>query len=176
MTGISIIVVLCVIIYASVYFYMERNSAPSGGVACTLEAKECPDGSYVGRTGPNCEFAACSPANNSTSTATSTLAKNNVEGIVLRGPTCPVERIPPDPACAPRPYQTTISISKSSDPSNMISTVQSNASGTFNTSLSVGKYIFHAASGSLYPRCEDTLVNIVAGTNDITISCDTGIR
>ena len=24
-----------------------------------MEAKACPDGSYVGRTGPNCEFAAC---------------------------------------------------------------------------------------------------------------------
>ncbi|MEK7217414.1 MAG: hypothetical protein AAB640_00005, partial [Patescibacteria group bacterium] len=24
------------------------------GVACTEEAKQCPDGSYVGRTGPNC--------------------------------------------------------------------------------------------------------------------------
>ncbi len=27
--------------------------------ACTLEAKICPDGSSVGRSGPNCEFAAC---------------------------------------------------------------------------------------------------------------------
>lgn len=26
---------------------------------CTLEAKICPDGSGVGRTGPNCEFAPC---------------------------------------------------------------------------------------------------------------------
>lgn len=26
------------------------------GVACTMDAMECPDGSYVGRTGPNCEF------------------------------------------------------------------------------------------------------------------------
>lgn len=26
---------------------------------CTQEAKQCPDGSYVGRTGPNCEFAQC---------------------------------------------------------------------------------------------------------------------
>lgn len=26
---------------------------------CTLEAKLCPDGSYVGRTGPDCEFATC---------------------------------------------------------------------------------------------------------------------
>ena len=30
---------------------------------CTQEAKLCPDGSYVGRTGPDCEFAAC-PAEN----------------------------------------------------------------------------------------------------------------
>jgi hypothetical protein len=28
-------------------------------VACTMDAKMCPDGSYVGRTGPNCEFASC---------------------------------------------------------------------------------------------------------------------
>ena len=35
-------------------------SAPPGGKACTDEAKQCPDGkTYVGRTGPNCEFAAC---------------------------------------------------------------------------------------------------------------------
>lgn len=27
--------------------------------ACTMEAKQCPDGSYVGRTGPNCEFTEC---------------------------------------------------------------------------------------------------------------------
>ena len=35
-------------------------------VACTMEAKLCPDGSYVGRTGPNCAFAPCPEA---TSTA-----------------------------------------------------------------------------------------------------------
>ena len=28
-------------------------------VACTMEAKLCPDGSAVGRSGPNCEFAPC---------------------------------------------------------------------------------------------------------------------
>jgi len=28
-------------------------------VACTLDAKLCPDGSYVSRQPPNCEFAAC---------------------------------------------------------------------------------------------------------------------
>lgn len=28
-------------------------------VFCTMDAKLCPDGSSVGRVGPNCEFAAC---------------------------------------------------------------------------------------------------------------------
>ncbi len=32
---------------------------PTQPVACTMEAKICPDGSAVGRTGPKCEFAAC---------------------------------------------------------------------------------------------------------------------
>lgn len=33
---------------------------PAGGqIACTLDAMICPDGKAVGRTGPNCEFAAC---------------------------------------------------------------------------------------------------------------------
>ncbi|MFH0961578.1 MAG: DUF333 domain-containing protein [archaeon] len=38
------------------------DSALSSGsalVACTMDAKICPDGSAVGRTGPNCEFAPC---------------------------------------------------------------------------------------------------------------------
>ncbi len=29
------------------------------GVICTMDAKLCPDGSYVGRVSPNCEFAPC---------------------------------------------------------------------------------------------------------------------
>ncbi len=32
---------------------------PTAGVACTLEAKICPDGSSVGRVPPDCEFAPC---------------------------------------------------------------------------------------------------------------------
>jgi hypothetical protein len=28
-------------------------------VYCTQDAKLCPDGSYVGRTGPKCEFTPC---------------------------------------------------------------------------------------------------------------------
>lgn len=37
-------------------------------IACTMDARMCPDGSYVGRQGPKCEFAAC-PAPLATSTS-----------------------------------------------------------------------------------------------------------
>lgn len=38
----------------------ELYGCKSQPIACTMEAKLCPDGiTYVGRTGPNCEFAAC---------------------------------------------------------------------------------------------------------------------
>lgn len=39
------------------------NMATSTAAACTAEAKICPDGSSVGRTGPSCEFAACALPN-----------------------------------------------------------------------------------------------------------------
>ncbi len=50
----------CYAVWAS-----ETHSWPFGieeTAMCTMEAKQCPDGSYVGRTGPACEFAACSPS------------------------------------------------------------------------------------------------------------------
>lgn len=46
-----------------VYIIQFPATAPTAetpeGQMCTMEAKLCSDGSYVGRTGPNCEFAPC---------------------------------------------------------------------------------------------------------------------
>jgi len=38
---------------------ISQDSSGNGQQACTEEAKLCPDGTAVGRTGPNCEFAPC---------------------------------------------------------------------------------------------------------------------
>ncbi|OQA36745.1 MAG: hypothetical protein BWY53_00371 [Parcubacteria group bacterium ADurb.Bin326] len=43
------------------------NTPCPGAIACTLDARICPDGSAVGRQGPNCEFAPC-PGDEATST------------------------------------------------------------------------------------------------------------
>ncbi len=56
-------VVLLVVGAVCVFLYQNTmRSAPSEApdeTACTLEAKVCPDGTTVGRTGPNCSFVAC---------------------------------------------------------------------------------------------------------------------
>ena len=39
----------------------QKENSLSNLQGCTKEAMQCPDGSYVGRTGPNCEFVECQP-------------------------------------------------------------------------------------------------------------------
>jgi len=53
--------------YAPDRYFVEDIPLPTGPLppegssdtVCTMEAKLCSDGSAVGRTGPNCEFAPC---------------------------------------------------------------------------------------------------------------------
>lgn len=49
------------------YSIWRLNPATSSNpnIACTTEAKLCPDGTSVGRSGPSCEFAACPTATSS---------------------------------------------------------------------------------------------------------------
>lgn len=49
----------------------------NNSTACTQEAKLCPDGSYVGRTGPNCAFAPCPSTNRNTNFTTNTNSSIN---------------------------------------------------------------------------------------------------
>jgi len=43
----------------TIIFEVQTAPTPTLAVACTQEAKQCSDGSYVSRAGPNCEFTAC---------------------------------------------------------------------------------------------------------------------
>lgn len=47
------------------YYFGKSIISPKSNQpkACTQEAKQCPDGSYVGRTEPNCEFKPCPTSN-----------------------------------------------------------------------------------------------------------------
>lgn len=248
--------------------------APTDGLACTEEAKLCPDGSAVGRTGPNCEFAECPlnlpisleahigqevsslgvrivptvvledsrcpidviciqagtvrvrarlisslgestqefKLNQSTTTEAEkvTLTEvlpypkagvkikksdylftfevvkredvvvpsrgSGVRGTVLLGPTCPVMRDPPDPACAEKPYATAIVVYRADSQSPFV-IGNSDTSGAFEFSLPPGAYTLSAKGGTMLPRCTETKVTVVSKTYlTTTIPCDTGIR
>lgn len=235
--------------------------------ACSQEAKVCPDGTAVGRTGPNCSFAPC-PATSTTTAQASTDAlaigeqatingtlisvlgltedsrcpvdvqciqagtvrvraalnaynrdftftlgvpqsvdgasitlssvlpaqkhstltvaasdyrfvftviprDSGVRGSVSMGPTCPVERDPPDPACADRPYSTSISISHNGA---TFAVAQSALDGTYSIALPPGAYTLHT-TGNKMLRCAPVDVVVpAAGYVRADISCDTGIR
>ncbi len=240
-------------------------------VVCTMEAKMCPDGSYVGRSGPACEFTPCpdaqtkeetttgingkilnggvyitplevvsdsrcpaevrciwagevsikvmlqkgtvnkevtlkegasatfegskvslvgvTPANSTTKPPTesdyrftfkvssiSPAGQGTVSGTVTTGPTCPVERMPPDPQCAPRPYATSIAIRKTGG-AEVVKTITSDTSGRFSVQLNVGSYELDPVSGSVFPRCASVTVQVKSSQTTVAdISCDTGIR
>ena len=57
---ITALIIAFVGIVFGVKSYLSKDAGP---VACTMEAKICPDGSSVGRVGPACEFAECPTTN-----------------------------------------------------------------------------------------------------------------
>lgn len=69
MKSIWIIILILALIGLAVYFWTRDGEVTLDGeevAYCTLDAKLCPDGSYVGRVPPSCEFAVC-PSSTSTS-------------------------------------------------------------------------------------------------------------
>lgn len=56
--GILITISFIFLLSGIVYFVLKNDDRPEP-VACTMDAKICPDGSAVGRVPPNCEFAPC---------------------------------------------------------------------------------------------------------------------
>lgn len=55
-------VVLIFVVGVGAFLYrnvVERPGTGAPETACTMEAKVCPDGTAVGRTGPSCSFAPC---------------------------------------------------------------------------------------------------------------------
>lgn len=102
-----------------------------------------------------------------------------VRGQVLLGPVCPVERIPPDPACAPKPFKSTIEV-WSTLTGSKYKPVATDASGIFRLSLTPGSYglrVSRSTNSSPYPRCSEVAMVVVARkSQNVTVNCDTGIR
>lgn len=57
-TSLVLIFTAVVVLTAGGFYFYKKSKGPEA-IACPADAKLCPDGSAVGRTGPNCEFAEC---------------------------------------------------------------------------------------------------------------------
>lgn len=105
-----------------------------------------------------------------------TVYQSGVLGVVKSGPTCPVERDPPDPQCADKPYVTTV-VARRADGSAPDTSVRTDADGAFHLALPPGDYNISALGGSPLPRCTGVSVTVPAvGYVNADIMCDTGIR
>ncbi len=172
----TIIVGLVVVLAGSwAWFAYSNGTLPApwggpGGYACTMDAKICPDGSAVGRSGPNCEFSECP----------STAGYGTIHGRVTISPTCPVETLTPDPSCAPQAYQTIVSVVALSG--ETVGSVPTDENGYYSIKAKPGTYDVNASSGNPFPLCKNgahiTLLSDDVQEMDIStdISCDSGIR
>ncbi|MDR3642650.1 MAG: carboxypeptidase-like regulatory domain-containing protein [Candidatus Doudnabacteria bacterium] len=161
------------------------NPSPSPSpspIDCTQEARQCPDGSYVSRSGPNCEFAACPsfhavPTSSAPSLPPPSLpAKTGgINGYVHTGPSCPVQKDPPDPNCADKPY-VYIEVAVIGPDGKQVQ-IQTDSYGKFSLPVLAGTYTVKVIQESMLPRCEEKTVAVTGGKPSLVdISCDTGIR
>jgi hypothetical protein len=104
---------------------------------------------------------------------------SGIAGRVVAGPTCPVERVPPDPQCAPRPLAAPLRIRRA-DGSGSGRVVHSNADGRFRVPLGPGRYkiVPLPRNGSPFPRPPQPITLTVRASHYtwVTITYDTGIR
>jgi len=116
---------------------------------------------------------ACAPAPPSTpAPATVTLS-----GTAVAGPVCPVERLPPDPACAPRPVDGARILVN--DPGGeRVTEGATDVTGRFSFEVLPGSYVLVAqpVDGLMGVPAPQTVDVGHAGADDIVLEYDTGIR
>ena len=103
--------------------------------------------------------------------------RTGIGGVATAGPVCPVEKNPPDPACAPRPVPGAVLVIRDVSGSE-VARVTTGADGAFVADLAAGGYVVE-------PQAVDGLMG-TAGPQSVTVNdgvvstiqigYDTGIR
>lgn len=99
--------------------------------------------------------------------------EGGIEGLVLIGPMCPVQR--EGQPCPDQPYQATISVLDASG--RQVARAQSDAQGGFRLDLPAGDYTLRPEPGPGIEHAGEQQVRVSAGAyTQVTISYDSGIR
>lgn len=101
---------------------------------------------------------------------------SGIFGVAMMGPTCPVERDPPDPACADRPYEGELTAAGADGAVGGV--FRTDPLGAFNVSLPAGEYSIRSTDPRGFPACSNVAPIVVSEGRwtHVEISCDTGIR
>lgn len=157
---------------------VEDTSLASEGEHCggnMATAKMCATGlQCVPNSGSHLPFGDVGGICAKSGIDSTTSSRGLLSGFVTLSPTCPVEKIPPDPQCAPRGYVTTIDAISSDQ--KIVSTTQSKSDGSFTMNLAYGAYTLKTHDTNPYPRCAQQEVTIDSSSSSVNITCDTGIR
>ncbi|MEP6870435.1 MAG: carboxypeptidase-like regulatory domain-containing protein [Anaerolineaceae bacterium] len=95
---------------------------------------------------------------------------------VVAGPTCPVERVPPDPGCADRPVPGAEIIFLNST-GEVVADARSDVGGRFSVSLAPGTYTLKPQPvAGLLGTAPKKAIAIDSADLDVTLRYDTGIR
>jgi hypothetical protein len=110
--------------------------------------------------------------------ASAAVSSSGISGRVVAGPICPVERVPPDPSCAPHPLSATLRIHARGRRTGVL--VHSGTDGRFRVRLAPGTYVVQPLPQGRSPLPRPpapSTARVRAGQfTNITITYDTGIR
>jgi len=103
--------------------------------------------------------------------------KTGIGGTATAGPVCPVAKIPPDPACAPRPVAGAVLVIRAASGSE-VARVTTGADGTFHADVPPGEYVMEAqpAKGLMGTPGPQRVTVTDGAVATIKIAYDTGIR
>lgn len=103
---------------------------------------------------------------------------SGVSGTVSIGPICPVVKNPSDPACADKPYKTTVQVILINSPkSSPFATTESDDQGRYKIMLPPGEYALQPVGKNPLPRCETKNITVEPKmVKELNLACDTGIR
>jgi hypothetical protein len=123
-----------------------------------------------------CAAAAPIPSPSPTSTATAAPA-SGIQGRAVAGPTCPVETVPPDPNCAPRPVAGAVLVVRDMS-GREVARAATAADGSYLVALPPGTYSVDPQQiEGLLTKAETATVEVLAGEfAQLDWAYDTGIR
>ena len=109
--------------------------------------------------------------------ATTAVRQTGIGGAATAGPVCPVEKIPPDPACAPRPVAGAVVIIRDASGAEVARTTTV-ADGTFFADVAPGGYTVEAqpVTGLMGTPGPQSVTVTDGVSSEIQLDYDTGIR